>query len=922
MIDLSSEQLAACAELSGQARIVAGAGTGKTAVIAERVRRLVAGGVDPASILVMTFTERAAAEMRERIEAASGCELPNAGTFHSLALRWLREHRGGGLPPHFRILAGVDRWIHVRELMWELGDTALVGDERPDDLVMPLLKLMERCKQELVRLPDLVAWARRRREVERRELLLAAARLFSVHADRCRRAALADFDDLLLRAVRMIEGDEALADRLRTRHRWILVDEYQDCNAAQERLVELLGAPGGNVCVVGDDDQGIYRFRGASRASMERFATRFPSARTLTLGANRRSTRAIVAAATALIGHGEDRMEKPLRAAAGADEGVPISIWECEDGAAEADAVAVEISRMIASGTPPERIAVLTRSHAVARPFLEALEAAGVPARHRAAQGFFRRPEVRDLIAYVRLVDDVGDVHSLSRLLTRPPLSLDLERALTVARGEDGVPSLLRLREWAPTAGWAGTVLELSVAASALGVDELLFEILERTRHLDAIVPAAGVERQRVLANVERFSQLVADWCERRRDHSLSLFVAYIDLVLRSGVDEQEAQPEGADDAVQIMSIHQAKGLEFDAVVVPALVEGRLPQPHRAEALELPAELAEAEVREAAEGRADHLAEERRLLYVAMTRARRRLVLSWAHRYEGARRWRRSRFLDEVDEAAATHVTVTPFPAPARAEAVPPPSPERAAGPPPALSFSSISAYRECPRQFWFRYRLRLPPAPTLEAQLGTAVHDALLGAGRVRQEGRELEEGVLRDIYAEAWDGVVAAEPRRRPVMEALGWRLLSTFWRAGGLDARPHLLERSFTADMGGWRLRGIIDRVDREGGDGAPERWRILDYKTGRPLPASRLRRDLQLALYALGARHLGLEPVGLEIVYLREMRRVRVEADAALIEQAGTAGAEVAEGVREGRFEPRPERRRCGLCSYRMACPAAL
>jgi DNA helicase-2/ATP-dependent DNA helicase PcrA len=237
------------------------------------------------------------------------------------------------------------------------------------------------------------------------------------------------------------------------------------------------------------------------------------------------------------------------------------------------------------------------------------------------------------------------------------------------------------------------------------------------------------------------------------------------------------------------------------------------------------------------------------------------------------------------------------------------------------LSFSAISAYRECPRQHWYRYRLRLPASPAVEAQFGTVMHLALMRAGRLRGQGREVGTGLLRELHQEAWETIGLSDPRRRPALEAVGWRLLQRFHEAGGLERPPWLLEAPFTASLDGWTLRGVIDRVER-GEDG----WRIIDYKTGRPQPASRLRRDLQLALYAVGARSLpGIdegEPLELEIVYLREGRSVVLEATAELLQEARRIGGEVAGALRAGRFEPRPERRRCSLCAYRIACEAAV
>jgi DNA helicase-2/ATP-dependent DNA helicase PcrA len=925
---LSEEQRAAVSVLEGPVRVVAGAGTGKTAVIAARFRRLLEAGADPASILVMTFTERAAVQMRERILAETAIpEAPHVGTFHSLAMRWLREEgRPVGVHPAFQILAGPDRWILMRELLWDLGDPALVGAERPDDLVAPLLKLLERTKQELVAPARLQAWVAHVEDEERRALLQAAAHLFRAYAGRCRREGLLDFDDLLVLAVRLLGEHADVGERLAARFPWVLVDEYQDTNLAQERIVELVAGPGGNVCVVGDDDQSIYRFRGASRASMDRFVACFPAAVTLALGRNRRSTRSIVTAARSLIERNPERLDKPIAADPEREDGEPVELWRCVTAEHEAAEMAAEIARARAGGQALRGIAVLARTHAIARPVAAALAAAGLPYRHWAGQGLFRRPEVRDLVAYLRLLHDPSDLLALARLVSRPPLGLDLTEVLAQLRAGESAQAPLRvLASWPPTAAWAELVAELSALKATLGVDELLFELLNRTRYLDVLLPRLpdGMEGRRVTANVSRFAELVAEYCERRRDHSLSLFVEHVDLVLRSGLDEDVADVEDVEDAVQLMTIHQAKGLEFDLVFVPALVEGRLPQPRRRDGvsavggLELPAALLDPGVR----GREDQLAEERRLCYVAMTRARRRLVLSWAERYEGGRAWRPSRFLAELGEGVTERDLREGWtPPPVSPPAGEAPAPAAGAGPV-VLSFSAISAYRECPRQHWYRYRLRLPAAPAVEAQFGTILHLALMRAGRLRREDRPLTAELLRDLHQEAWETVALADPRRRPALEALGWRLLERFFRDGGLEAKPALVEAPFTVEVDGWTLRGVIDRVDEATGpDGA---WRIVDYKTGRPIPASRLRRDLQLALYALGARRaLGLEPVELEIVYMRSGARVVLPADDGLLDEARAIGAEVAAGIREGRFEARPERWRCSLCAYRLACEAAL
>jgi RecB family exonuclease len=315
-------------------------------------------------------------------------------------------------------------------------------------------------------------------------------------------------------------------------------------------------------------------------------------------------------------------------------------------------------------------------------------------------------------------------------------------------------------------------------------------------------------------------------------------------------------------------------------------------------------------------GREDVVAEERRLLYVAMTRARRHLYLTRASHYEGGRRWRDSRFLEEVRAAGARTVLDRTF------EAASPPAPRATslqAGRRDSalvLSYSAIQAYRDCPRQYWYRQEQRLPVVQSAEAAHGVILHEVLRQAGEARKKGEQVTERMLKSIHDAAWKDQEFPDPRRAATFQRLGAAQLEAYRKKGGFDAPPEYLEHPFSAAVDGWTLRGIIDRIDRtESG------WRIVDYKSGRPL--TRRRRDMQVALYALGATTaLSLDPIELEVVYLASGESIKVEKVGALVAEATTQAAEVAEGVRAGRFEARPERRRCRLCPYRLACAEAL
>ncbi|HEY8863360.1 MAG TPA: ATP-dependent DNA helicase [Candidatus Dormibacteraeota bacterium] len=913
MMRLGADQRAAAVIGGGPIRVVAGAGTGKTAVIAERFRRLVATGVSPGSILVMTFTERAAAEMRQRIESLIDDVAPAVGTFHSVALGWLRaDGRAVGVPPSFQILTGADRWILTRELMWQLGDSAFTGDERPDDLVAPALQMLERMKQELVPIGRLASWAATSEDKEQAELMSACVRLFRAYEKECRKRRLLDFEDLLVMSVRMLDEHPSLLRKYTARFPHVLVDEYQDLNLAQERLVELV-ASRSQPFVVGDDDQSIYRFRGASRASLERFNALFPAAKTITIGRNHRSSRRIVSAASALIANNKDRLAKQLISA---EPGPPVELWLCPDGETEASAIATRAAELVESGTSLREIAVLCRTNAIARPIAAALAAKRLPHVVIGGHGFHDRPEIRDVIALMRVLNDPGDVVAVARAMTRPPANLDPAGALVAlrARGkksEEKAP-LEAMKAFVPARTFATLLEALAADASRLDVRDLFFELMNRTRYLEVIgTTLEASEAARITANVSRFAEMIAEFCETADDRSIAAYMRYLDLVLLSGEDEEPAPVESADAAIHVMTIHQAKGLEFEAVFVPGLVEGRLPQSGRSPRFELPPAVLEPLVR----GREDVVAEERRLLYVAMTRARRHLYLTRASHYEGGRRWRDSRFLEEVRAAGARTVcdrTFEPSSSPPLTLALSPKGERETI----VLSYSAIAAYRDCPRQYWYRQEQRFPVVQSAEAVHGVILHEVLRLAGEARKSGAQVTARMLESFHDEAWKAQDFPDPRRAATFQRLGAVQLEAYRKKGGFDAPPEFLEHPFSAAVDGWTLRGIIDRIDR-----TDTGWRIVDYKSGRPL--TRRRRDMQVALYALGATTaLHLDPLELEVVYLASGESIKVEKVSALVAEATSQGAEVAEGVRAGRFEARPERRRCRLCPYRLACAEAL
>ncbi|RMH03639.1 MAG: AAA family ATPase [Planctomycetota bacterium] len=617
---LNPEQRRAVETLEGPLLVLAGAGTGKTKVITHRVAHLLARFVAPESVLAVTFTNKAAREMKERISALVGAGEAGrlaVGTFHAFCVRRLRRHAERlGLPRGFAICDAADQLGAVKEVLRDL--------RIPEKSLAPgrVLSRISLAKNRLWSPDELAAGAGPDGPAlaaawERYDALLARRRQL-------------DFDDLLLRTLRLLREDEEVLAACRRRWRYVLVDEYQDTNGPQYEIVRLICAEHRNLCVVGDDDQSIYSWRGADVSRILGFERDFPGAAVVRLETNYRSTAPILALANRVIGHNPARHPKELRAAtAGGEEPCFLEARDEED---EADFIAREISFLVRRGEAAWRdFAILVRTQTQPRVFEARLRAAGVPYRLAGSSSFFDRKEIRDLLAYLKVVANEDDEVSLLRILNCPPRGIGrttVERTLAWAteRGLGAGAALARLDEIdgiPPAARQAAARLLADLAAlrrrAGRDLVGLLEELLKRSGYraeVERCYPDPEARRVRWAA-VEELLNFAENHQRRSARPSLAGFLEELTL----NAADQEDQEDGETDAVALMTLHAAKGLEFPRVYLVGLEEGLLPH-----------------ARAAAE---DGIEEERRLAYVGVTRARRHLTLSYAA--ERARRGRRRR---------------------------------------------------------------------------------------------------------------------------------------------------------------------------------------------------------------------------------------------------------------------------------------
>ncbi len=922
---LTDAQRSAVAHAEGPLLIIAGAGTGKTRVLVERYRRLRQEGVPAEQILLLTFTEKAAREVLDRVEQED--YLP-AGerfvlTYHAFAQRFLQEEGWlCGIPKAFHIVSEVRKWELMRDVLLELRPPHLFHAQRPYERIGELLKLVERAKQELVSPVEFRTWADANARLD--DPVLAAQReaalVYGEYQDRLLAEERLDFDDTIYFSVQLLTQEPSVAARQSRRFTHLMVDEFQDTNFAQSRLLELLAGTERNLCVVGDDDQSIYKFRGASVANLRRFRAMFPDAAVIRLEENYRSRGPILRAAGRLISEDPDRLEKTLITTRG--EGRPVSVLTAASVTEEADAVAALVKTAIDEGRHrPNAIAILLRANAHLHNFARALQRQGVAYQVSGGRGFYQQPEIKDCLAYLRAVDGPDDTVCLMRLLSLPRYAVDSVQAGRWARQarDDGRRFFDLLQE--STDGGARRLSDdlrrFNGLALRLGVDDLFYEVMEQTHYLDLERFLGPIERLQVSANVQKLAELIAAYCDEHPDHHLSAYLKHLDATEAAQADEEIAPLDETVNAVHLMTVHQAKGLEFGLVIVPHLVEGRFPASRRSEGLTLPDELLKEEL-PAAEL---HLAEERRLAYVALTRAREEIVCTLAGRYEGVKDWRPSRFLtpvrgDGARELAASQLLAAPgggLVEVARQVELP----LNDAPPIAALSYTQVDTYLRCPQMYQYRFVFRLPTRPKPQMQFGRILHDALKDAlGSIERE-TPLTWAMVDSAYVAAWAKERFCAPEQAPSLQDLGRTYLRRAFDAGDLS-KPLLLEQPFSLRVDGLRLTGRIDRVDRNP-DGAYE---VIDYKTGSAKRAAELQRDLQLGVYALAAREVfRFDPLSLSYYYLETSERVTVDKPQERLDEDRQTIVKVAEGIRAELFVAKPDRMKCGGCDFRQLCPSA-
>ena len=666
--NLNPEQRAAVVLPNEHALILAGAGSGKTRVLTTRIAWLLQNGmVSPGGVLAVTFTNKAAKEMMTRLSSMLPVNVRGMwiGTFHGLCNRFLRAHyKMANLPQAFQILDTQDQLSAIKRLYRQFD----INDERyPPKQVQWFIG---GCKEDGLR-PSAVEAndSDTRKKVE----------IYQLYEDQCQREGVVDFGELMLRSFELLRDNVAIREHYQRRFRYILIDEFQDTNKLQYAWIKMLAgqgecataAPGGSVLAVGDDDQSIYAFRGARVGNMADFVTEFSVSHQIKLEQNYRSGSNILDSANALISHNQRRLGKNLRTDQGAGE--PVRVLESPSDFAEAQWMVEEIRQLVRDDVERKEIAVLYRSNAQSRVIETVLFNASMPYKVYGGLRFFERAEIKNALAYLRLLENANDDTSFLRAVNFPPRGIgarSLEQLQDVAKGQGGslhsAVAALTGKAGANIGAFVAKLDVLREQTQNLSLREIIELVLDhsglvehyradregadRVENLEELVNAAesfvtqeGFGRDAVALPVDELAagtvpdaNLPAPDAET--GETLSPLAAFL---THAALESGDNQAQAGQDAVQLMTVHASKGLEFDCVFIGGLEEGLFPH-------------------ENSMSSQDGLEEERRLMYVAITRARKRLYLSHSQTrmLHGQTRYNvKSRFFDELPEEALKWVT-------------------------------------------------------------------------------------------------------------------------------------------------------------------------------------------------------------------------------------------------------------------------
>jgi len=929
---------------SGAVLILAGPGTGKTRVLIQKMISLVESGIKAHRILAITFSKRATNEMDERLSHARPdlSDRISISTIHSLCLDLVQRHGFRlGLSQKPRLITESQSQLLFRQLISKLPTEFFLNSSNVEPALDSLFEFFGLCKDEGLWPEDILRYAEEipEDEPEKKREWMALGELYNGFQSQCFQRGYIDFGDAILLALRLLEDHKQIREEVQSEWDAVLVDEFQDTNWAQIKLIRLMSSQGTHVCAVGDDDQSIYKFRGASFSAFSFFEQMFDPVQVIELSETYRLSPEILEVATALIrANGTQRYRPDKQITSSAKACGPVEVWECSSFESEAKSIIDRIESLLNQGVAPKEIGVLARGHSHGVLISQEAQRRGIPLQSLQTESLLDHDLIRDVLALFQLLRDPSDQIAFLRLLDSPFIGLSAHEVFSLIRWLAGRKMtyshiLEQAQQWASPEAHdslqkTGKALqELTAHSARLAASEILYQWIEQTGIVTKLWKTSVDE----LKKLAQFHSQLFEWeiTQPRRDlHSL---LPLLESIFRHDIqlagDGLERDPQ----FVALMTLHASKGLEFDHVFISSLVGRRMPVNFSKPTWILPEGLR----KEAPIDKEIHIQEERRLLYVGLTRARKSLTLTTVNK-KGVNP---SSFLktDLVSRVKDPKILVW--------KEIPPPSEEsilkiesktpfsrtKAASSISSekkealnLSFTELDKYERCPQAYWFQYELKLPPRHSPMKSLGISIHSALEEFYIQVRSGKIPSQEELLHAFSTSFESLRSEDPTLGDEHRDIGLRQLKTFYeKSGGQFEKPLAVEVPFSFALGKHKLRGKIDRVD-----GTEKAVRIVDYKTGKPKDSENdkdqkfAEDSLQFSIYALAAKEcFGWSVENLSFYYLADGSSLVTTRTEASLDETKARIASLAEQILEQQFEPKPSSFNCRGCDYGRLCPSA-
>ena len=1025
---LNSEQKRAVTHDKGPLLIVAGAGTGKTTVITQRIAWLISEKKAKADeILALTFTDKAAGEMEERVDKLLPLGYVDlwVSTFHSFAEKILKDHALEiGIPNDFKLLNQTQQWLLVRQNLDKFNLDYYRPLGNPTKFIHALIKLFSRAKDEVVGPQDYLKYAqdlklnsdsrdfvkdfldpeevKSLKPKEKKELLAQeikkaqeVADAYHVYQQLLLTNNALDFGDLINYCLKLFKDRPGVLAKYRKQFKYILVDEFQDTNYAQYEMVKLLAVPKNNLTVVADDDQSIYKFRGAAISNILDFKKDYPKAKEIFLNKNYRSTQDILDLSYKFIQQnnpdrlevklvtrgkkqvtGKNKLTKKLESQTKEKGLITHLAFDTIDDEArgvlkqiadlkEKDnpsllSTSLEASRSGQEKTAWSDFAILARTNEVANFFVNAVAQTQIPYQFVASRGLYSKPVILDVLAYLKLLDNYRESAAMYRVLGFKVFGLEFSdiNTLNYWAGRKGISIYQSVKQAAAlpntqeeTRGKLKNILnqieEHSKLIQEKTVGEIVVAFLEETGYLQELTKEDSLEAQQAISYLNQFYQKITDFENSTDDKSIKNFLELIDLELEAGeAGALQNNLEEGPDSVKIMTVHAAKGLEFKYVFVVNVVDRRFPTSERKDPIELPDKL----VKEILPEGDAHLQEERRLFYVAMTRAKKGLFFTTAVDVGGQRKKKISRFLTELKEIG---FAVKDDKKPKKGEGMLAERTKKIGKEiseqelevvvPSRFSFTQLRAFETCPYQYRFAHILRVPIRGKSVFSFGKTIHATLqqffdlvrerAGVEQVDLFGNEIAQSPklkaqspkvsideLLEIYKNTWIDDWYASRQEQKDYKQKGKKALTEFYKTIAKDIPvPKYLERPFNLkikDSGEeYTIKGVIDRIDEL--DGGIE---IIDYKTGQGRTEKTFKAEdkEQLLIYQLAAEQvLGEKVKNLSFYYIEQNNKVSFLGTDDELKKMEKKIIKTIQEIKKGKFPPKPGKL-CAWCDFRNIC----